>query len=148
MRRERRVDGQRQVHRPEAVVEPRVLQVRCHHAERFNPERLQLLGARGHLRDRAPAERAVQPAEQPEKQPLAVAIIRERDAAIRLNRRQREIRRAIAGLQQAFKSERHKSSSTQEGQHQQGIGIDPRVFAELLGLLHVLLGQFPVAAMR
>ena len=67
-------------------------------ASESTPSGRKLVGRRGHLRQRAAAERAVHAWKQAEQQRRLAAIVRQRNRPVLLHRRHGEIGRVLAGL--------------------------------------------------
>ena len=86
------VGGEGRARGAEAEVEPRVLRAGGHDGERLDAELLELLRRDAELGDGAPAEGAVEPAEQRQQDRAPPAVIAERHGAVVVDRGQREVR--------------------------------------------------------
>ena len=93
-----RIGAERHACRSELEVEPRILQFGADDGERIDAERFQLLGARRHLRQRAAAERTIQPGNRAEQQRRLPAVVGQANRSIILHRRHGEIGRVVSGF--------------------------------------------------
>ena len=135
------------------------------------PSDFRLVGRRGHLRQRAAAERAVHASEQAQEQRALPAIVRQRNRPIVVHRRHDEVGRAVAGLNRRLAELRHErpfpvsdrrvlyraawiceaANSTRQhknGSSRSASGSRPVRSHSCRGFLHEFLGPDAVAAIQ